>query len=35
MARTPNGDVCTPYICKICNAYVLGLDLPAVGRELR
>ncbi len=35
MARTPAGDVCTPYICKVCNAYVLGLELPVVGRSLR
>ncbi len=34
MARTGAGDVCTPHICKICNAYVLGLDLPVVGRKL-
>lgn len=33
MARTANGDSCTPYICKNCNAYVLGLDLPVVGRS--
>ncbi len=34
MARTASGDVCTPHICKICNAYVLGLDLPVLGRQL-
>ena len=34
MARTSAGDTCSPHICKVCNAYVLGVDLPAVGREL-
>ena len=34
MARTAAGDTCTPHICKICNAYVLGLDLPVVGRKM-
>jgi hypothetical protein len=34
MARTANGDSCQPYICKHCNAYVLGLDLPVIGRGL-
>ena len=33
MARTAAGDVCHPHICKICNAYVLGLELPVVGRK--
>ncbi len=33
MARTSAGDVCTPHICKTCNAYVLGLDLPVRGRQ--
>ncbi len=32
MARTSTGEMCTPHICKICNAYVLGLELPTVGR---
>ena len=32
MARTSAGDLCTPHICKICNAYVLGLRLPVIGR---
>ena len=34
MARTSAGDMCSPHICKICNAYVLGEDLPVVGRDL-
>ena len=34
MARTSAGDLCTPDICKVCNAYVLGLELPVVGRRL-
>lgn len=34
MARTPAGDVCTPHICKQCNAYVLGLERPLVGRKI-
>jgi hypothetical protein len=34
MARTAAGDVCTPHICKICNAYVLGLQLPVIGRNM-
>ena len=34
MARTSAGDLCTPHICKHCNAYVLGLSLPKVGRSL-
>ena len=33
MARTSAGDVCTPHICKVCNAYVLGLNLPVLGRH--
>jgi len=33
MARTGAGDSCTPHICKICNAYVLGLELPVIGRK--
>ena len=33
MARTSAGDLCTPHICKVCNAYVLGLELPAIGRR--
>ena len=32
MARTSAGDICTPHICKVCNAYVLGLELPVIGR---
>ncbi len=34
MARTGTGDSCLPHICKICNAYVLGVNLPVVGRDL-
>ncbi len=33
MARTAAGDICHPHICKVCNAYVLGLELPGVGRK--
>ena len=33
MARTAAGDICHPHICKICNAYVLGLELPVLGRK--
>lgn len=33
MARTAAGDVCTPHICKVCNAYALGLELPVTGRN--
>lgn len=34
MARGNKGEPVTPYICKECNAYVLGMELPTVGRQL-
>lgn len=32
MSRTGTGDANMPFICKECNAYVLGTELPVVGR---